>query len=389
MDKKSFFDLAEKIGTGVATEQEITLFHHWYESFQEEGHEWLDEMGDRDKIENEIFFRIRNQINGGKLNSSGWQISRKIAAAVLLLLISAGAVYFVSYNKASGTQPELVIKDDVQPGGDKAILTLGDGVQIILDGTMTGVVANEGNIAVENSGEGMVTYWVGEDLSEMGAHEVTYNTISTPQGGQYKVRLPDETEVWLNSLSSIRFPTRFSDEFRKVEITGEVYFQVTNQENQPFMVYSGNQYIEVLGTEFNVQAYSDESFIRTTLVEGAVRVVSDNEAVSVKPGYQVVNQKNAGLEVRKVDTDMVTAWKDGLFQFWDTDLEEVMRQLSRWYGIEVNYVTAAEGGAFTGFISRNVTISNVLRMMEEAGNVKFGLEGKEVFVKRIAQNELE
>jgi len=389
MDKKSFFDLAEKIGTGVATEQEITLFHHWYESFQEEGHEWLDEMGDRDKIENEIFFRIRNQINGGKLNSSGWQISRKIAAAVLLLLISAGAVYFVLHNKASETQPELVIKDDVQPGGDKAVLTLGDGVQIILDGTMTGVVANEGNIAVENSGEGMVTYWVGEDLSEMGAHEVTYNTISTPQGGQYKVRLPDETEVWLNSLSSIRFPTRFSDEFRKVEITGEVYFQVTNQENQPFMVYSGNQYIEVLGTEFNVQAYSDESFIRTTLVEGAVRVVSDNEAISVKPGYQVVNQKNAGLEVRKVDTDMVTAWKDGLFQFWDTDLEEVMRQLSRWYGIEVNYVTAAEGGAFTGFISRDVTISNVLRMMEEAGNVKFGLEGKEVFVKRIAQNELE
>ena len=389
MDKKSFFELAEKIGTGVATEQEINLFHHWYESFQEDGHEWLDEMGDRNRIENEIFLRIRNQINGGKQNSFGLQISRKIAAAVLLLVISAGAVYFISHNKASETQPELVIKDDVQPGSDKAVLTLGDGAQIILDGSMTGVVANEGDIAVENSDEGMVTYLVGEDLSEMDVHEVTYNTISTPQGGQYKVRLPDETEVWLNSLSSIRFPTRFTENSREVEITGEVYFQVTNQENQPFMVYSGNQYVKVLGTEFNIQAYSDESFIRTTLVEGAVRVVSENEVVVLEPGYQVVNQEDAGLEVRKVNTDMVTAWKNGLFQFWDTDLEEVMRQLSRWYGIEVNYLTTAEGGAFTGFISRNVTISNVLRMMEEAGNVKFGLEGKEVFVKRITQNELE
>lgn len=385
MDKKSFFDLAEKIGTGVATEEEVNLFHHWYESFQEAGHEWLDEMGDRDRVGTEIFFRIRNQIQGGKKGLRKRQLMRKVAAAVLLLLISAGAVYFISDHKTLEIQPELVIKDDVEPGSDKAVLTLSDGARVILDGSVTGIVAQEGDIAVENSDEGMITYRMREDAApDADLSEVTYNTITTPQGGQYKVILPDETEVWLNSLSFIRFPTRFAEDSREVEITGEVYFQVTGRADQPFKVYSEDQYVMVLGTQFNVQAYSDEPFIYTTLVEGAVRVISENEVVAVEPGYQVINGQNSGMEVRKADVQMVTAWKNGLFQFWDTDLEEVMRQLSRWYGIEVEYLTAAEGSSFTGFISRDVTISNVLRMMEEAGTVKFGLEGKKVFVKRIS-----
>src|SRR5690625_174518 len=382
MDKKSFFDLAEKISAGIATDRETELYLLWYDSFQHEDQGWLEEMGDRDEIRNNILSRIRNEIGSQGRRRYLYSI-RKISAAVLLLVFAAGVYLWISNEKKEKISEELVIKNDVLPGSDKAVLTLSDGARVILDGSLTGVIANEGEVSVENSEDGVLTY-SGEnnlDFDEITTDKVINNTITTPQGGQYKVKLHDGTMVWLNSLSSIRFPTRFSEEAREVEITGEVYFEVAHRSKQPFKVYSGEQYVEVLGTEFNIQAYEDEPSIRTTLVDGSVNVVTENESALIDPGYQVVSFSNDVLEVKKVNAEMVVAWKNGLFQFWDTDLEEVMRQLARWYDIDVDYLTTTQGKSFTGFVSRDVTISNVLRMIEEAGGIKFGLEDKKVFVK--------
>lgn len=382
MDKKSFLDLAEKISAGVATDRETELYLLWYDSFQKEEQGWLDEMGDRDEVRNIILSRIRTEIESKGRKRYLYSI-RKISAAVLLLIFAAGVYLWIIQEEQDGMTEELVIKNDVLPGGDKAILTLSDGAEVVLDGSLTGVIASEGEVSVKNSEDGVLIYSGENDpgFDEISSDKVINNTITTPQGGQYKVKLHDGTMVWLNALSSIRFPTRFSKEVREVEITGEVYFEVAHRSDQPFKVYSGAQCVEVLGTEFNIQAYEDESSIRTTLVGGAVKVITENESVSIEPGYQVVNFQNDPLEVNQVNAEMAVAWKNGLFQFWDSELEEVMRQLSRWYGIEVDYLTTTEGSSFTGFVSRNVTISNVLRMIEEAGGIQFGLEDKKVFVK--------
>src|SRR5690606_2830329 len=196
----------------------------------------------------------------------------------------------------------------------------------------------------------------------------------------YSIVLPDQTEVWLNAMSSIRFPTRFDGSVREVEISGEVYFDVRHKKNQPFWVKTDKYNVKVLGTKFNVKAYDEEVYQPTTLIQGEVMVESGDKQVLMKPGQQVWYDNQGNLVKEEVDTNMVTAWKYDLFQFWNTDLEDIMRQLSRWYDVDVLYLNEPRDISFTGFISRDVTISNVLQMMEATGNIKFGLKGREVNV---------
>ncbi len=389
MTRQEVIELAEKISTGVASDWEIAQYNRWYQTFQEDNEEWSTaELGDEGKIEDELLrrFNLMTDLPALELhNRSSIYFLRRIAAAVIILVLAAGSTYwYFSGMSQSRDFPELVIQNDVPPGGDKATLLLGDGSRIMLDEVNAGLLANEGNTIVNKSEEGLITYHTGQGANEARGNNLqktTYNTISTPEGGKYRVILPDESEVWLNAMSSIRFPTRFNADKREVEITGEVYFDVTPNEHQPFWVRSRDQVVKVLGTQFNIHAYSDEEAILTTLVEGSVVVESENIETRIAPGQQTINHNNAVMEVKEVDTEQVIAWKNGLFQFWDTDLHEIMRQLSRWYGVKVNYLNDGEGSSFTGFISRDVTISNVLRMLEEAGNVQFGLEGNRVSVK--------
>lgn len=389
MNRKILEELADKISTGVATEEEIVRYNRWYRNVQKGEARWIpEELGEKEDIDRRLFSDIEAELRAAERSRIFKGPSRsKIAVAVLLLMAAGSLYWFFTKNDSPKAEDLLVIRDDVNPGRDRAVLTLGDGTKIILDEAEAGLLANEGYISVDKPEEGVVTYQADQPDETRPEEEITYHTISTPVGGKYKIVLPDATEVWLNSMSSIRFPTRFSGGIREVEVTGEVFFDVTRQPENPFLVHTGAQVIRVLGTQFNVEAYSDESQIRTTLIEGSVLVKNEAEEVKIEPGQQVLNHPGTRLRISEADIDQVTAWKNDLFHFWNTDLKEIMKRLSRWYGVEVEYLNEEPAATFTGFISRDVTIANVLYMLEEAGSVKFGLEENKVFVKTGIENE--
>jgi ferric-dicitrate binding protein FerR (iron transport regulator) len=257
----------------------------------------------------------------------------------------------------------------VAPGGNRAVLTLSDGTQIPLDSAGNGVLAQQGNTRITKLSNGQLAY-NGSGTSES---QVLYNTMSTPLGGQYKLILPDGTTVWLNAGSSISYPTAFSGAERSVSITGEAYFDVAKNEKMPFRVKAGNTTIEVLGTAFNINAYKDEASINTTLLTGAVRVSALQQVQTLKPGQQARVSAGAMQVVNHVDINEVMAWKKGFFSFTDADLPTVMRQLSRWYNVQVTYEGDIPQRLFTGEIGRDLTLAQVLKGLTKT-RIKYRIE---------------
>ena len=270
-------------------------------------------------------------------------------------------------------------KNDVLPGGEKAVLVLGNGEKIILDSAGNGMLTEQGTAKIIKLENGQLRY----NAAAGNPGEIVYNTIATPRGGQYQVILPDETKVWLNASSSLRFPTAFAGKERRVQISGEAYFEVAKNPSQPFLVsINGGSEVEVLGTHFNIMAYGDERAVKTTLLEGAINFRNGTAEKKLKPGQQVQLQNGTlKLEV-DVDIDQVVAWKNGLFDFSDDVIPDIMRQLSRWYDIEVAYDGPVPEGHYAGAVRRQSNISEVLKMLELAGDVRFEIQGKKVTVKK-------
>ena len=306
-----------------------------------------------------------------------------VAAASVLLIVLTSAVIWYRYrskNLAPGTTPVVVYKNDVLPGGDKAILTLGDGSKIVLDNAQNGALTRQGNTKVIKLDSGQVVYNVTNNHIAHEKPELIYNTITTPRGGQYQVLLPDGSKVWLNAASSLRFPTSFTDKERTVELTGEAYFEVARNAPKPFNVKVNDIRVEVLGTHFNVMAYADEQVMKTTLLEGAVRVRSGNERSLLKPGQQA--QLDAAGQIRTInnaDTEEAIAWKEGLLKFNGAGIEAVMRQIARWYDVEIKYEGKRSSYSVSGIVSRNNNVSNVLNILELSG-FHFRIEGKTIVV---------
>lgn len=302
-------------------------------------------------------------------------------AAIVTGIGFIGAAYFLVFNKsqkeiASTEKQAQPNKNDVAPGGNKAILTLANGEQIILDSAANGILAQQGNAKVVKLANGELAYNITDDH----ANDVLFNTMSTPRGGQYRLTLPDGSEVWLNAASSIRYPTNFVGKERRVEITGEAYFEVTKNELMPFKVVMNNQEeVEVLGTHFNVNAYTGEEPVKTTLLEGSIKLTHRDETILLKPGQQSAFTEK-GFSITEPDIGKVIAWKTGFFDFDNTSLAAIMRQISRWYNVDIVYEGQLTTAAFGGRISRNLTLSNLLKMFEENG-VVFRLEGKTLFVR--------
>jgi ferric-dicitrate binding protein FerR (iron transport regulator) len=250
----------------------------------------------------------------------------------------------------------------------------------VLDSLGNGVIATQnGKQVLLKNGE--LAY-----AGDAGSGEVVYNNLTTPKGRQFQILLPDGTKVWLNAASSLRYPTAFSGSNREVEVTGEVYFEVAKNAHQPFIIHLNNKTkIQVLGTQFNVNAYSNEAAIRTTLVEGSIKIVSGASAaggpVVLRPGQQAqINNAGGDMKVmNNVDVDKVTAWKSGLFNFEDSGLEEVMRQVERWYDIEVVYEKNIPDIRFGGKLSNDVSLSGLLRSLQES-EVHFRIEGRKLIV---------
>jgi ferric-dicitrate binding protein FerR (iron transport regulator) len=288
---------------------------------------------------------------------------------------------------------------DIAPGGNKAILILGDNSTIELDNAADGQLAQQGTTNVMKSKDGLISY---APSAAGGRGEANYNTLATPRGGQYQLVLPDGSKVWLNAASSIKFPTAFVGNERKVAITGEVYFEVVRNTRMPFKVDfssppageggqegAGGGQVEVLGTHFNINAYNDEPVIKTTLIEGSVRIGKRQTAngkgpefaAILKPGEQALLAPHSPLAINhSPDVDQVLAWKNGLFHFENVDIKTVMRQISRWYDIDVEYKGAVTNEPLFIEVPRNTNLSDVLKVLETTAGVQLKVEGKKVTV---------
>jgi len=302
----------------------------------------------------------------------------KIAAAAVLIL-SLGLYWWSGKDHSPIAQQSVpaVQLADLPPGGNKAILTLGDGSSIMLDSAKNGSLASQGNTSVTKSRKGELIYNTSAETDEA----VVFNTVATPKGGQYHIVLPDGSKVWLNAASSLRFPTAFRGTERKVEITGEVYFEVAHNAKMPFIVKSGETEIAVLGTHFNVMAYPDEKVLKTTLLEGSVKVSRAGKSAMLSPGQQArIKTISNNLSVLdNIDMEKEMAWKNGYFQFQDDNLENIMRQISRWYDVDVTYEGNPGKETFTGRLPRNGNVSKIFKILSLSG-VKFRIEGKSIIV---------
>ncbi|AMR33155.1 hypothetical protein A0256_17895 [Mucilaginibacter sp. PAMC 26640] len=316
-----------------------------------------------------------------KNNSSIILWTKLAAAAVVMFFLSVG-VYQLLFTKTVehhyAIKPASRPQHDALPGSNKAVLTLTNGKTIVLDNAQNGTLAKQGETVVNKTNDGQLVY--NASIAGKADEPVAINTITTPRGGQYQIKLPDGTQVWLNSASSLKFPTRFSGDSRNVEITGEAYFEVFKNPLMPFKVKTSRAEIEVLGTHFNIMDYTDESVMKTTLLEGAVNVITGTSSKKLKPGQQAQIKTGGQTKVvDDVDVDDETAWKNGIFQFNDAGVDKILRQASRWYDVDVVYKGKVPDREFTGRISRNVKASELLNMLKYTG-IDLKIEGKNIIV---------
>lgn len=309
----------------------------------------------------------------------------RAAAAAVLIFLSGAGIYLLRKHKA---EKELVrterfvppVIHDIPPGGNKATLTLVDGSTITLDSLQNVDLTRQGNAKIVKLKSGGLAYQAATGGKLQTTGEAAYNIISTPPGGQYQLVLADGSKVWLNAASTLRFPTTFTGKERSVEITGEAYFEIKKNAEMPFRVKVRDAVVDVLGTSFNVMAYNNENAIKTTLLEGAVKIIKGNKSALLQPGQQAaLNVTTSSINVREADVEEAVAWKNGLFQFDSDDIGTIMRQLGRWYDVETAYEGKIPDWHFTGSIGRNIPLSQVLKMLE-VNDFHFRIEGKKIIV---------
>lgn len=376
-------ELLEKYRTGNCTDAEKAIVETWYLKFeQEEGNLLSDtQITDAtDRIWNRMPIHGVEEVKPVRRNL--WPAIGTAAAVVLLGSLALD--FFSPSPLASSKQQLSKVKPETQPvilpGGNKAVLTLADGKQITLDEAGNGKLAEQAGITITKTKDGQLVYTLSP--SAVAAKGPAMNMIATPKGGQYQVNLPDGTKVWLNAASSLRYPAVFTAGVRQVSLTGEAYFEVAKvRPEMPFKVSTTTQTVEVLGTHFNINSYTDEPAVKTTLLEGAVKVISPSAAVKeliLKPGQQSA-LRGAQLNVAEVNEEEVMAWKNGMFRFRDADLQTVMRSVARWYDVQVNYEGTLPARQFSGEIHRNINLSEVLDILSFF-KVHFRVDGKTITV---------
>lgn len=304
----------------------------------------------------------------------GW----RLAAASVALVLGVAAYFWTARENDKGT-PASEAVTVIQPGRQGALLTLADGSQVSLDSVQNGTLALQGGVAARVV-NGVLVY-------EGEGNEIVYNTISTPKGRQYHITLPDGSGIWLNAASSIRYPTSFAGAAREVAITGEVYFDVAPHKAKPFTVLAGGKArVQVLGTQFNINAYENEPYLAATLLEGKIRTIPGRDAaaagVMLRPGQQAQISGTSSSDVKvadNADIEKVMAWKNGLFNFNGASLAEVMQQLERWYDIEVVYENGIPEKKMMGKMTRDIPLEGLLVGLKQLG-VNCRLEGRKLIV---------
>lgn len=306
------------------------------------------------------------------------------AAAVLLICLSAGLYWFISQPEQNKLPVAVSAKDSTytSPDHNKAMLTLADGTVIPLDAVQQSDIPDQQGTKIIKIDSALLSYQnnTGNSVSNQ---PLVFNTVTVPTGGQYQLILADGSHVWLNSASSLKFPTAFTSNERRVELQGEGYFEIAKNAAKPFIVATGNSQVQVLGTHFNVMAYTDEEAIKTTLLEGSVKLTNDNHQTLIRPGQQAVllPGNNAKFAVNTANIDEVIAWKEGRFRFDEMNIKPIMRQIARWYDVEISYEGDLSGITLSGSVPRKENVNQLLRALEMSNRVKFEMTGNRIVVK--------
>ncbi|MFD2744318.1 MULTISPECIES: FecR family protein [Sphingobacterium] len=367
--------LIKRYNAGQCTAEEIAWIESWYNELNEDQRIALSEA---DLHEEKLLIWKEIAIKTTHIRKTRLLYPKTIAAAAaaILLLFGAWFLFYTDRMSLEQTETALVAKSDIAPGQEDATLTLSDGRKIVLSSTQNGELAVDSGVHIFKSPDGQLTYQIMDSDKTVGG----INTLSTANGQSFRISLPDGSLVHLNAASSISYSSKLVDHGRRmVKLDGEAYFDVASNKELPFVVETSQQEIHVLGTQFNVNAYADNGFVKTTLEEGEVKVKSGNATRIIAPG-QEAKTANGRLAVSPANLEEALSWKNGYFRFNDQKLTNVMTELSRWYDIEVVYTDKIINETFTGTLSRNRNISQALNILEKTNSVKFKIEGRRIIV---------
>lgn len=373
-----------------ASPEEQQLVNNWYYSFKDDIIEIpAEEYALREKIRERIHQRLQQTMQEPEQEAERrlFFTPRKIAAAVLILLGLAGGAYLLLPPRMPARQTAISQQQppaaNIIPGGNRAVLILAGGDSILLDNAGNGVLSRQGNTSVIKLNNGALAY----KSASSATAQVAYNTIRTPRGGQYRVTLPDGTDVWLNSASSLRFPTVFTGGSREVTLNGEGYFEVKpfrdgKGKKIPFIVKVRNEMtVRVLGTKFNIMSYDDEAAVSTALLEGSVAASNGKDSVMIKPGERAsLAYGQTRFKLGPADFKEILAWKNGEFRFREAGIKDIMRQLCRWYDVAVEYRGNTDKIRLSGLVPKTEDISQLLDAFQATGKVRFEVNGRKITV---------
>ena len=387
MTREEFQELYKKFQQGKCTSEEIERLHAWEDGIRLLDDLWEEDLGDEKEVKQRITDRLAQSM---AMTASSESASRRrprvfrfISGIAATALIATVLFFLLHRTHPAGGLPIAatdIPASDIKPGGNKAYLTIAGGKTIVLNDAQVGNIAQQDGIQISKTKDGQVIYQFNPSTVSSNT-AIEYNTITTPRGGQYQLILADGTRVWLNAASSVQFPVAFKGKERRVILQGEAYFEIAKNASQPFYVQAGNTNVQVLGTDFNVSAYSDDESVVTTLLNGSVRLIKGTTAALLTPGQQgIAVNTQTSFQVQQADLKQVMAWKDNYFLFKNTDIRTIMKQMSRWYDVDFVYEGTPKDQIFGGKISKYKDISELLRNLELTGTIHFKIQGRRIIV---------
>ena len=378
--KEEFLFLFEKNLSGKCTPEEKRLLESYKDDIVMPDDGWDADLGEKKRLHDILKTKLSQSIPEKAVVRKSNRFLWLRTAAAIIILLGAGILIRRSQLPVAkpGIDAVIPVPNKILPGGNKAYLTMANGSVITLNGLKNGTLATQSGVQINKVKEGVLAY---NNRSATGPQEMAYNMINTPRGGQYQLVLADGTRVWLNSASSLKYPTAFYGKDRKVELTGEAYFEVAKNPSKPFTVSVNGMSVQVLGTHFNIMAYNDEKEIKTTLLEGSVKLINKNNQALLKPGQQgSFNEEQNEFGIRNIDVEDAVAWKNGFFVFDNEDIQTIMKRISRWYDVDVVFPEKFRRKNFGGTVSRFNDVSQVLHSLELTGSVHFKTEGRRITV---------
>jgi len=377
MNKEEILDLLARYESGICSEKERAMLEQWFAT-QLHNHNWeWENEGERQLAKRAMQHAIQRRLFPEKVVSIF--TVRRIAIAASLLIFCAAAIGIYLIRHSPSPVEQFYISEAVAPGSNAARLTLADGKTIWLDDAEVGTVYNQEGIAITKLADGGIDYKVsGRSVDEVA--EEGDNIISVPRGGRYQITLPDGTKVWLNSATTLTYPVAFVGRERVVSLIGEAYFKVAKNEAMPFKIHANGTRILVTGTEFNVAAYSDENTVKTTLVNGRVEVAQGSQKTILAPGQQAISSSHSGIQTKNLDTDYAIAWLNGDFLFEDQDIQAIMKDIARWYNVDVAFEGTIPSKRFGGTYTRTKGLEELLGYLESLSGIHFNIQERRVTV---------